>query len=209
MGARHLVCCGPVRRAIVTMEKETQIDLLARVARSTFAASDEPERSVSILSLAAASYGSRPSGDATVPTGFDPVAVALFEALIEGAYLVANADGVFDAEERRAFERVVLAACGGTVPPQHIAALVNELSDQLREDGLEARIRSIAKAVTKKDHAREILRIAALLALTSNEVSPVEKQVLTKLVRGCGLDVAEVDVALADVRAALAAARAE
>jgi tellurite resistance protein len=191
------------------MEKETQIDLLARVARSTFAASDEPERSVSILSLAAASYGSRPSGDATVPTGFDPVAVALFEALIEGAYLVANADGVFDAEERRAFERVVLAACGGTVPPQHIAALVNDLSDQLREDGLDARIRWIAKTVTKKDHAREILRIAALLAQTSDEVSPVEKQVLTKLVRGCGLDVAEVDAALADVRAALAAARAE
>lgn len=197
-----------VRWAIVTMEKETRIDLLARVARSRFAASDESERSASILSLAAASYGSRPSGDATVPTGFDPVAVALFEALIEGAYLVATADGVFDAEERRAFERVVIAACGGTVPPQHIAALVSDLGEQLREDGLDARIRSIAKAVTKKDHAREILRIAALLAQTSNEVSPVEREVLAKLVLGCGLDLGEIDGALADVRTALAAARA-
>jgi tellurite resistance protein len=188
-------------------EKETRIDLLARVARSRFAASEEPERSVSVLSIAAASYGSRPSGDATVPTGFDPVAVALFEALIEGAYLVANADGVFDAEERRAFERVVLAACGGTVPPQHIAALVSDLSDQLKEDGLDARIQSIAKTITKKDHAREILRIAALLAQTSDEVSPVERDVLTKLVLGCGLDLSEIDVALADVRTALAAAR--
>ena len=53
---------------------------------------------------------SRPSDEATVPTGFDPVAVALFEAIVEGAFLVAFADGVFDDEERKTFERVVAPA---------------------------------------------------------------------------------------------------
>src|SRR5580698_6552335 len=109
------------------MDKDARIDLLARVARSASAASTQldPAKPVSILSLAAASYGARPSEDATVPTGFDPLAVALFEAIVEGAYLVATADGVFDAEERKLFERVVLAACGGSVPPPHISALVS------------------------------------------------------------------------------------
>ena len=67
--------------------------------------------------------------------GFDPLAVALFEAIVEGAYVVANADGVFDDEERRMFERVVIAACGETVAPQQIAALVADFGDQLEEDG--------------------------------------------------------------------------
>src|ERR1700742_300846 len=112
------------------MQNEARINLLARVARAApLVAQVHPGRRSSILTLAAASYGSRPSGDATVPTGFDPLAVALFEAIVEGAYLVANADGVFDAEERRVFERVVVAACGGAGAATQIAALVSDLGD--------------------------------------------------------------------------------
>src|SRR5580698_3294757 len=148
------------------MDKDARIDLLARVARSASAASTQldPAKPVSILSLAAASYGIRPSEEATVPTGFDPVAVALFEAIVEGAYLVANADGVFDAEERRTFERVVVASCSGVVGEQQIAALVSDLGDQLAEDGVDRRIEMVARSVGKMEHKREILRIAALLA---------------------------------------------
>src|SRR5580698_7005143 len=146
------------------MDKDARIDLLARVARSASAASTQldPAKPVSILSLAAASYGARPSEDATVPTGFDPLAVALFEAIVEGAYLVAAADGVVDVDERRAFERVVTTACGGAVPPKSIAALVADLADQLAEDGMDRRLSVVASQVHKKEHAREVLRIAAL-----------------------------------------------
>jgi tellurite resistance protein len=191
------------------MQNEARINLLARVARSgpAVAVSVEPGRTGSILSLAAASYGSRPSGDATVPTGFDPLAVALFEAIVEGAYLVANADGVFDDEERRTFERVVVAACGETVAPAQIAALVADLGDQLEEDGADRRIEVIAQVVTKKEHARELLRVAALLAYVSEDVSDVEREVLGKLASRCGIEGGEVDAALAEVREAVAATR--
>jgi tellurite resistance protein len=190
------------------MQNEARINLLARVARSApTVATLEPGRSGSILSLAAASYGSRPSGDATVPTGFDPLAVALFEAIVEGAYVVANADGVFDDEERRAFERVVINACGETVSPAQIAALVGDLGDQLEEDGVDRRIAMIARTVTKKEHAREVLRIAALLAYVSEDVSAVEREVLGKLAHECGIDVREVDTALAEAKDAVAGAR--
>ena len=190
------------------MENEAKINLLARVARSSAkpGVPADPEKPLSILSLAAASYGARPDEDATVPTGFDPVAVALFESIVEGAYLVASADGVVDDEERKTFERVVATACGGAVAPQQVAALVSDLCDQLEEDGIDRRIAMLSKQVTKKDHAREVLRVAALLAQVSDAVGAEERTVLTKLAAGLGLEAGDVDSALGDVKDALAAA---
>src|SRR5450631_2735518 len=159
------------------MQADAKINLLARVARSAskLGIPADPAKPLSILSLAAASYGARPDDDATVPTGFDPIAVALFESIVEGSYLVASADGVVDEDERKTFEQVVVTACGGAVAPKQIAALVSDLADQLEEDGLDRRIAMLAKQVTKPDHALEVLRIGALLAQVSNDVGPEER----------------------------------
>jgi tellurite resistance protein len=183
------------------MENQARINLLARIAQ--FGSGPLPAPSAgatSILSLAAASYGLRPSEDATVPTGFDPMAMALFEAIVEGAYLVATADAVFDASERRTFERVVVAACGSGVAPEQIAALVSDLGDQLSADGLDRRIEAVARSITKKEHAHEVLRIAALLAQASEDVSAVERDVLCRIARACNAEAGEVDAALSDAR---------
>ncbi len=188
------------------MPNDARLHLLARVAHNAAsgAAASDSVRPLSILSLAATAYGSRPSEDATVPTGFDPLAVVLFESIVEGAFLVANADGVFDADERRTFESVVVAACGGAVGPQQITALVGDLTDQLEEDGLDRRIEAMTSAVTKKEHAQEILRIAGLLAASSDDVSDVERATLDKLASRWDLGPGAVDSALADVKSALA-----
>ncbi len=188
------------------MENDVRINLLARLARSSPGSKERVASGTgaSILSLAATSYSARPSEDATVPTGFDPQAVALFEAIVEGAYLVATADGVFDEQERLAFQRVVVEACGGTVVQRQIVALLADLADQLREDGIDRRIEALAATITKKEHAEEVLRVAALLAQTSHDVSPVEREVLAKLAARCALTGDAVDLALADVRVALA-----
>ncbi len=187
------------------MQNAARINLLARVARSFSTLGPPPaDPPASILSLAATSYGARPSGDATVPTGFDPMAIALFEAIVEGSFLVANADGVFDGNERRAFESVVVAACGGAISPRQIEELVAELEAQLRQEGLERRIEAVGRAVTKREHAHEILRIAALLAQVSEDVSSVERDVLARIAVRCGLLERDVDVALADVATLLA-----
>ena len=189
------------------MPNEDKIQLLARVARAKSgpAPSGDPEVTISILSLAAASYGARPADEATVPTGFDPLAVALFEAIVEGAYLVASADGVFDIEERKAFEKVVTTACGGGVVAKQISGLVDDLADQLEEDGIDERIGAVAAQVHKKEHALEVLRIAALLAHSSEDVSPVERSTLHKLAAALKLEAGEVDEALVEVKKELAA----
>jgi tellurite resistance protein len=187
------------------MLTEEKITLLAKVARShsTGEPSTTTDSPVSILSLAAASYGAAPVEEHTVPTGFDPAAAALFEAIVEGAYLVAFADGVFDEDERRAFERVVATSCGGAVSPKHVAALVSDLADQLSEDGLDKRIEMLGKSIGKREHALEVLRIAALIARASEDVSAIERSVLDKIAATCALDASSVDGALREVDEAM------
>jgi tellurite resistance protein len=46
---------------------------------------------------------------------------------------------------------------------------------------MEQRIRAVARTVTREDQAREVLRVAALLAHVSGGVSSVEREVLSAL----------------------------
>jgi tellurite resistance protein len=159
----------------------------------------------SILSIAAASYGWKSSGDeVTQPTGFDPDAARLFESVVEAAFLVANADGEFDAAEQSAFRHVVVAACGGMVVERQVSALLADLADQLSEDGMEKRLQMVSKSIVRGDQAREVLRIAALLAQVSGGVSEVERAVLGKLAVELKLDPIAVNAALEEAGSVIA-----
>lgn len=164
---------------------------------------DEGQRG-SILTVAAASFGSKPTtDDVTQPTGFDPEAAALFEAVVESAYLVAHADGEFDATERAAFEHVVVTACQGAVGEGQLHALLEDLNDLLTEDGVDKRIAMVSRSVSKQEHQQEVLRVAALLAQVSGGVSDVEREVLEKMRAAFGLDGAALERALSEARKAV------
>lgn len=180
--------------------------ILERVARgiSRPGGSAPTGVSTSILTQAAKSYGARPIFDeATVPTGFDPAAAALFEATIEAAFLVANSDGVFDDDERAAFESVVTIACNGQVQATQLSALLADLCEQLADDGIEKRTRMVARTITRRDHQIEVLRIASLMAHISGGVSDPERAVLDHLSRGFDLESAAVEHALVEAETVL------
>jgi len=159
----------------------------------------------SILSIAVASYGCTSNVDeVTQPTGFDPEAARLFEAVVEAAFLVANADGDFDAAEQSAFRHVVVTACGGFVVERQVSALLADLGDQLTEDGMDRRVQIVARSVAREDQAREVLRIAALLAHVSGGVSHVEREVLGKLAGELKLQPSAVDAAVKEAASAIA-----
>ncbi|MEZ4374894.1 MAG: tellurite resistance TerB family protein [Polyangiaceae bacterium] len=159
----------------------------------------------SILTVAAASYGSRPLGEeVTQPTGFDPQVAALFEAVVESAYLVANADGEFDETEQVAFKQVVVTACRNRVEARQVEALLADLADQLEEDGMDKRVKMVARTIQKEEHAREVLRIASLLAHVSGGVSDEERDVLKKLAGEFKLDDAALELALTEAERVLA-----
>jgi tellurite resistance protein len=158
----------------------------------------------SLLSVAASSYGFKSENDDhTQPTGFDPEAARLFEAVVEGAFLVANADGHFDAKEQAAFQLVVVTACEGRVAERQVSALLVDLHDQLGEDGMAKRIAMVARTITREDHAREVLRVSSLLAYVSGGVSPVEREALDNLAREFKLTSAAVDEAIQEAAHAL------
>jgi len=132
--------------------------LMGRVAVELGRAPEYSQRGVkeSILVAAATSYGAKSPDDLTQPTGFDPEAARLFEAIVESAYLVANADGEFDDAERKAFEHVVVAACEGKVGASQVTALLQDLAEQLHEDGADKRVEMVTRGITRSEHAREI-----------------------------------------------------
>lgn len=182
--------------------------LLGRVVSSIASGGSEPTPSGkaqrSILSQAAASYARKPDGaESTIPTGFDPRAASLFEAVIEAAFLVANADGVFDETERQTFEQVVHEACQNTVQRADVAELVSDLLDQLKEDGVGQRVKMIASVVSDDQHKVEVLRIAALMAHISGGVDASERQVLQQLAAGFELAPESVDQSIETAKGAL------
>jgi tellurite resistance protein len=61
----------------------------------------------------------------------------------------------------------------------------------------------VTGGITRTDHAREVLRVAALLAHVSGGVSPAERALLEKLAQAIGLDTGATDTALAEVSTAL------
>ena len=158
----------------------------------------------SILSIAAASYGWKSNDEVTQPTGFDPEAARLFESVVEAAFLVANADGEFDVAEQSAFRHVVVTACTGLVVERQVSALLADLSDQLSEDGMDKRVQMVSRSIVREDQAREVLRIAALLAHVSGGVSTIEREVLAKLALQLKLDESAVDAAVKEAGNAIA-----
>lgn len=180
--------------------------LISKVVRqlSSPPASAEVGVRGSVLTVAASSYGFH--GDMeelTQPTGFDPEAARLFEALVESAFLVATADGHFDAAEQGVFQQIVLAGCGGFVGERQVEALLLDLRDLLDEDGLDKRVEMVGRAISKPEHAREVLRVSALLAQVSGGVSDVEQSVMKRLAERMKLDPAALDQALGEAQNAL------
>jgi tellurite resistance protein len=183
-------------------------DLLKRVAERL----DAPPRYAahsdhSIIEAAAVAYSVSLSDEIddeqTRPTGFNPNAAALFEAVVESAFLVANADGVFDTEELSAFKRVVVSSCHGKVTEQQIEALIADFADQLEEDGMQKRIEMVGRTITRPEQAAEVLRIAGLLAVVSAGVSAEERAVLERMATEFGVGAEGLSRAIAEVESVL------
>jgi hypothetical protein len=187
----------------MTLADDSTLNKVARSLSDAPKGPDSDARSMLLQLAVAYSSGEQSLDGATQPTGFNPFAAALFEAVLESAFLVATADGEFDAVERAAFVKVVGDACAGKVSTAQVDALLSDLADLLNEDGLDKRIHMVGKTVTRPEHGEEVLRVAGLLAHVSAGVSPVERQVLEKLSERFGLDVVVLDRVLGEVRSAV------
>jgi tellurite resistance protein len=182
-------------------------ELLLRVKRRMAAPAESASaqlQSESVLLSTAACYGETATHVADAPlSGFEPDAAALFEAIVESAFLVANADGEFDSTERAVFASVVVEASQRRVRERQVHAIVLDLTTQLAEDGLELRLKRLGRAISRPSDRREALRISALVAFASAGVSRVERDVLEQMAAVWELPAPAVDEAVSDAASAL------
>jgi len=158
----------------------------------------------SILAQAARMHGLRPLGDeSTAPTGFDPAATALFEGTVEAAYLVAASDGPVNAVEKAVLKAIVGIGTDGKISPSEVAEMLEDIELSSARDGMEARVVHIAQTVLNRDHQREVLRIAAIMARASGGVRPAERSLLDQLASGFSVDATVVDELVAEAEEAL------
>jgi len=162
-------------------EVHVRVDRIERLANVSSGPEGGIGRHRSVIALAAAAYASQPSVDSTTPTGFDPFAVTLFEAIVEAAYLVATADGVFDADEREVFARIVAASADNALPRSDVHGLIEELADHLAVEGVDRRIARIAQSVRRPEQKIALLRVAILVALANDAISEPEEALIARL----------------------------
>jgi len=158
-----------------------RVDRIERLANVSSGQEGGTGRNRSVIALAAAAYASQPSVDSTTPTGFDPFAVTLFEAIVEAAFLVATADGVFDADEREVFSRIVAASAENALPRSDLNGLIEELAEHLAIDGVDRRVARIAQSVRRPEQKIALLRVAILVALANDTISETEEALIARL----------------------------
>ena len=158
-----------------------RVDRIERLANVSSGQEGGTGRNRSVIALAAAAYASQPSVDSTTPTGFDPFAVTLFEAIVEAAFLVATADGVFDADEREVFSRIVAASAENALPRSDLNGLIEELAEHLAIDGVDRRVARIAQSVRRPEQKIALLRVAILVALANDTISDTEEALIARL----------------------------
>ena len=92
---------------------------------------------------------------------------------------------------------------GGRVLERQVVALLADLQDQLQEDGMDKRCQMVARAINNPEQAKEVLRIAALIAQVSGGVSDDERTVLKKLSDEMSLDAEALQTALSEAEKVL------
>lgn len=116
-----------------------------------------------------------------------------FSALVEGAFLVASADGLLSDEETHTLAETITFVAGEKLSTDDFSAMLNSFSEVLGDDGEEGRIRTLADAIPDEAARHEILCFAILIALCDGELSGREHDMLRSLGGAFGLDGARVD----------------
>lgn len=132
--------------------------------------------------------------------GFVASAAALFEAMMEMAFLTVAAEGQLGDHARAVFRSVL----DEVVPDEQVEALLADLEEQLAEDGLEKRVRMVCRTITSADHQREGLFLAAFVAHLFGPPSAQRHQVLERLALGFRLDGNAVDEVIRKAEQSLA-----
>jgi hypothetical protein len=125
----------------------------------------------------------------------------LAAALVESAFLVSRADRALERTEVATLGKLLTALVGHDSDRSELAGVAYELERLHRDQGHEARIAAIGSAVQTPDEGMEVLRFAALSALSDEKLAPAEVDTLRALAAAFGVSREDCDRLVRDVEA--------
>jgi tellurite resistance protein len=101
--------------------------------------------------------------------------------IIDLGALIANADGVVDAEEIDTLRRILEPMLGAEVPAEVVKFLIDASVHVIKAAGVDARLRLVAEIMLDCDAAEPALEVALGVAFASVGYSDAERAVVEKL----------------------------
>jgi tellurite resistance protein len=113
--------------------------------------------------------------------GYNPTPV------IDLGVLVANADGVVDAEERALLSEVFQTLLETALTPELVDALIQASVEVIEAAGVEPRARLVGAILRDCDAADPGLRVALAIAFASEGLSDAERAVIARVAEAAGV----------------------
>jgi len=101
--------------------------------------------------------------------------------IIDLGALIANADGVVDAEEIDTLRHILEPMLGAELPTEVVRFLIDASLHVIKADGLDARLRLVAEIMLDCDAAEPALLVALGVAFASVGYTDAERGVVEKL----------------------------
>jgi tellurite resistance protein len=120
--------------------------------------------------------------------------------LIDIGALIANADGVVDAEEIDTLRRILQPMLGEELEADVVGFLIDASVRVIQGDGVDARARLVAEILMDCDAVEQGLKVALGVAFASNGYSDAEKGVIDKLARAMNFPQPQLDALVAKMR---------
>ena len=121
--------------------------------------------------------------------------------LVDLIVLVAMADGTIDERERKALHAGIQAIIGSDLIPMIVYRLTDESLEKAEATSAEDLAQSVGEALSKSDSLEDGLRIAITVALSSQDLSQTERNILAAIARAGSLPSDKLDELVEKVRA--------
>jgi uncharacterized membrane protein YebE (DUF533 family) len=130
-----------------------------------------------------------------------PTSEAGVAAAIDLAVLVAAADGRIDPVEMAALSVSLEVATKTRLSPAFVRHLVHASRQQIDAAGASARAKLLGESIAARGCVDEGLRLALVIALASDGLSPVEREQIELVARAAGVPTDRIDSLCREIEA--------
>lgn len=123
-----------------------------------------------------------------------------FSGLVEGAFLLAAADGDLSEDEEMTLSETLRDVTGNMYEPEEFMEMLHSFEEALREDGREVRLKTLAGSLPDEAARRAVLSFAVLVALCDHHLADSEQTLLLAMGSAFGFQQDAVEAVINEAR---------